>query len=352
LAQLALRKNDLEEAERTAEALITTQPNSPAGYNVRAVVKSRRGDMPGAEADLRKAMELAPRDPLAYTRLAEVRTVQKKFKDAETLYEQALGINPEFTEALASLLTTYTLEKKPANEVISRLKTQIGRAPNNTAYYVMLGEAFIRVRDLENSQAALEKAVELDGKNVRAYVLLADVQAARGSLPQGISTAERAVQLSPRDLRAYSVLGSLEDRSGNWQKAEDTFRKAMQIDPAYGIGANKLAYLLLEHGGNVDEALSFAQTARNSIPDSPATADTLAWAYVQKGLYGSAFDLLKKALAQAPGDPNIHYHLGVAYQKSGNMAAAATEYRQVLKLDPAYAKGPEIRKILADPNAQ
>jgi hypothetical protein len=32
-----------------------------------------------------------------------------------------------------------------------------------------------------------------------------------------------------------------------------------------------------------------------------------------------------------------------------NNAAAATQFRQVLKMDPGYVKGEEIRKYLANP---
>jgi tetratricopeptide (TPR) repeat protein len=212
----------------------------------------------------------------------------------------------------------------------------------------MLGQAFYSLRDFEKAQAALEKAVELDRNNAKALLMLADVQAARGSLAQAMASAQRAVQQNPRDVRAYAILGVLEDKSGNWQKAEEAYQKAMQIDPAYGLGANNLAFLLLEHGGNVDVALSLAQTARNSLPDSPITADTLAWAYIKKRTYGSAIDLLKKALTQMPNNPDLYYHLGVVYLRKGNAAAAATQFRQVLKLDPGYVKGQEIRKLLPD----
>ena len=84
------------------------------------------------------------------------------------------------------------------------------------------------------------------------------------------------------------------------------------------------------------------------MPDSPNTADTLAWAYIQVGVYGSAIDLLQEALTQTPNNPTYRYHLGVAYQRTKNPAAAATQFRQVLKLDPGYVKGEEIRKYLAD----
>jgi len=99
-------------------------------------------------------------------------------------------------------------------------------------------------------------------------------------------------------------------------------------------------------------ALSLAQTARNKMPDSSGAADTLAWAYVLKGANGLAVDLLQKAIQQAPDDPTYRYHLGVAYQRMNNAAAAAAQFRQVLKLNPGFVKGEEIRKYLADVGKQ
>jgi tetratricopeptide (TPR) repeat protein len=348
LAQLGLQQNNLDEAAQSAGALIALQPASAGGYNVRAVVEARRHDLVAAEADLKKAIEVAPHDPLAYTRLARVRIVQKKYPEAEALYDQALGQNPAFTEALGGLLQTYVQEKKPANVLISRIQEQITRAPNNSAYYLMLGQAFNGLRDFEKAQNALEKAVEIDHNNVNALLMLADTQAARGSLAQALATAERAVQQNSRAVQGYAVLGVLEEKAGNWQKAEETYQKVMRIDPGYGVGANNLASLLLDHGGDVKVALSLAQTARHSLPDSPNTADTLAWAYIQTGVYWSAISLLQEALTQTPDNPTYRYHLGVAYQRTKNPAAAAGQFRQVLKLDPGYVKGEEIRKYLAD----
>ena len=63
---------------------------------------------------------------------------------------------------------------------------------------------------------------------------------------------------------------------------------------------------MLEHGGNVDVALSYAQLARSGNPDSVSFADTLAWAYYQKGTYGLAIDLLEDAVKRVPRNPTYH----------------------------------------------
>jgi cellulose synthase operon protein C len=65
------------------------------------------------------------------------------------------------------------------------------------------------------------------------------------------------------------------------------YQKALEIQPDNPLASNNLAYLILQQTaqrrGNVDVALAMAQTARRGMPDSSSVADTLGWAYYQKG---------------------------------------------------------------------
>lgn len=211
----------------------------------------------------------------------------------------------------------------------------------------MLGQALVKQKDLEKAEAAFQKAVELDKKNVDAFVLLGQVQVARGSAEKAASNWERSLQQNPRDVRLYMLLGPLEEKRGNWQKAQGLYQKALQVEPDYPLAANNLAFVLLEHGGNTDTALSYAQIARRGLPDSPMTADTLAWAYYQKGTYGLAVDLLEEAVKKVPQNPTYHYHLGLAYQKVNNRTHAKEHLGRALQINPKFPKAEEIRKVLA-----
>jgi len=91
---------------------------------------------------------------------------------------------------------------------------------------------------------------------------------------------------------------------GEWQPAENLYQKAPQIQADYPPAANDLAYLMLEHGGNINVALSLAQAARCGMPDLPNMADTLGWAYYNQGVYNAANDLLQEAVKGNPGVPH------------------------------------------------
>ena len=96
--------------------------------------------------------------------------------------------------------------------------------------------------------------------------------------------------------------------------------------------------------------MGMAQTARRGMPDSPNAADTLGWAYYQKGIYQSAISQFQEALRLnekrgAPDDADLHYHLGLAYQKTNQPALARQQLEKAVKLSPNNA---DARKALSD----
>jgi Flp pilus assembly protein TadD len=117
-------------------------------------------------------------------------------------------------------------------------------------------------------------------------------------------------------------------------KAEAYYRKALEIQPKQPVAANNLAYRMLENGENADVALTYAQTARQAMPNSPDTADTLAWAYYHKGAYGFARDLLENAIKTAPNSAAMQYHLGMVYSKLGDKSNAAIHLKKAESLAP------------------
>ena len=182
--------------------------------------------------------------------------------------------------------------------------------------YELLGQVQLSAKDYASAEQSLTKALDINPNNVDAILLLTTAQTRRGSIPEAVESYRRAIRQDPRDIRAYILLGSLEESQGNWQYAQQEYQKALAVQPNNPAAANNLAYIFLEHGGNADVALSLAQTARQAMPDNANTADTLAWAYVDKGVFGLAIDLLQEATNASPANPTYHYHLGVAYQKS------------------------------------
>jgi tetratricopeptide (TPR) repeat protein len=347
LSALAVKKGDFDSLRQSAEAIIAAQPNQPDGYLLEAMALGNKGDAQGAYANLQKAIIVAPNDARAYASLGELYTAQKKFPEAQKNFELALQKNPRSSEGLSGEMRLFVIEKLPAR-ALARIQSQIALVPDNAPFYLILGQLQLSQKDLTGAEQSLRKALSIDSNSSDAIFLLAQVQQQKGSLDDAKASFELLRQKKPRDPRAYSFLGMIDEAQHNWQQAEDQYKKALDIDPGNAIAANNLAYLLLEHGGNLDMALTYAQTARRSMPDSPNTADTLASVYLRKGNYQLAVDLLNEAVQKSPDNQGYRYHLGLAYQGMKEIPKAKACFQRALEMNPKSDQAEAIRKSLAE----
>ena len=352
LAALAMRRGDESLLEETGGKLMMLEPRSPEGYVLHGHALLMKKDQAGAEADLKRAISVAPDNAAGYARMGDLRAAQKKFDEAQKYYSEALQRNPSAIDALTGLVNVAIEQKQPA-VALHIVQDQVAKVPDNSALYVLLGQVELRNQDSAKAEQAFQKAVDLDKNNVNAFLMLSSVQVSRGSVDQAIAGYRSALQSNPRDIRIYVALGSLLETRNQWQEAEDLYKKALEIQPDYALAANNLAYLMLEHGGNINVALSLAQIGRKGMPDSPNSADTLGWAYYQQGVYNAAIDLFQEAIKSqgeikgSPDNATYHYHLGMAYLKSNNLDMAKKQLQYTLQISPNYSQAGEIKKILA-----
>ncbi len=347
LASVAQQSGDAESMREIGDNLIQSSPWSAEGYILRATAAIIDQNNTRAEADLKKAIEVAPQSPVGYSRLAALRAFQKRYSEAEGLFEQALRHDPDHLESLQGLVRTYQTQNQPA-KALARVRAQVEASPKNSSYHAMLGVLEASSKNLDNAQAAAEKAIALDKNNVDAFLLLGQIQALRGSVDKAIEMGEKFIKENPRDVRGYLLLGFFEEARGNWQRAQSVYQQALQASPDHPIAANNLAISLLEHGGNPDVALTYAQTARSKLPEAADVADTMAWAYYHKGSYGLAADLLEEALRKSPDNATYHFHLGLVYQKMSDNRRAREHFERSIQINPRSRHADEIRMALAE----
>jgi tetratricopeptide (TPR) repeat protein len=352
LAAVALRRNDMGGLEEAAGQIIKLLPSSPDGFALRAVSYINRGQFDRAEQDARKSIEVAPQSPVGYIQMGNLRLAQKQYNEAEKAYQQGLEHDPTSADSLAGLMNTY-LSQKQTDKAIAAANAQIGKVPNSSAFYDLLGTIlFNQKKDMNGAEAALKKSCELDKNNADALLKLGQVQVAKGSTEEAIATYQNSLKDNPREVSLYILMGELYESKQDWEHAKDAYQKALNLAPDNPVASNNLAYVILQTGGNVDLALSLAQTARRGMPDSPNAADTLGWVFYQKGAYKPAIDLFEEAIKLAeknksPENPTFHYHLGLAYDKNDQPALARQHLERVLKINPNYSSAGDVRALLS-----
>jgi tetratricopeptide (TPR) repeat protein len=143
-------------------------------------------------------------------------------------------------------------------------------------------------------------------------------------------------------------LGTVYQQKGDIEEAESYYRQALEKRKDFAPAANNLAWILAEHGGNIDEALGLAQTAKEKMPKDPAIMDTLGWIYYKKGLYRSAIVELEQSHEKIPTNPVILYHLGMAYLKNNQKEEAKEALEKALELNKEFPGHKEARQALKE----
>jgi tetratricopeptide (TPR) repeat protein len=281
--------------------------------------------------------------------LGTVQLAQKHYPEAERFYLQALDKDPSSTAGLNGLMRTYIAQKQP-DKAIAAANAQVAKSPNSNLYD-LLGTALYELKkDYPGAEVALRKAVDLDKNNIDALQKLGKVQVLKGSTDQAIALYQQSVKDNPHEVGFYILLGELYESKQNWDQAKAMYQQALGVSPDNPLASNNLAYVILEQGGNVDVAMNMAQTARRAMPNAGNFADTLGWAYYQKGIYQSAINQFQEALRLnekngTPDDAVVHYHLGLAYQKANQNALARQQLEKAVKLKPGDA---DARKALSE----
>jgi tetratricopeptide (TPR) repeat protein len=236
--------------------------------------------------------------------------------------------------------------KQPA-KAIARIQAQIAKSPGNAGFYVQLAHVQYATQDYKASLESARKAMQLDPSAAEPEHWFVQNEIALGASDTALSTQQNWVNSHPNDGQGYQILGSINEAKGNVPAAMDAYKKTLQLDPNDIVASNNLAYLMVENGQNVDVALTLAQTARRNAPDSPDTADTLAWVYYYKHNYGAARDLLESTLQASPDNALLQFHLGMVYSKLNDKADAQQHLKKAAALAPNSKIGKDASTALA-----
>ena len=348
IANAAMLDGDMISLEDAASQMVRLQPGSPEGYGLRALSNINRARYAVAEQDVQRAIETAPNSAFGYVQMGNLRLAQKQFSDAAKAYQEALDRSANSTDALRGLANAFVAEKQP-DKAIAIVNAQIEKVPANTNFYGLLGALLFHMRkDFNGAEAALAKSVELDSRNTQSLIQLCQVRAAKGDIDQAIATGEQSLKNDPSQSNLDILMGKLYETKSEWKRAQDSYQKALAINSRNPVASNDLARMLVQTGGDSDVALTLAQTALKEMPESPVAADTVGWIYYQKGAYPLAITYLREALQlqeknKLPDSPDIHFHLGMTYEKTAQPSLARQHFEQVLKIYPNYRDADQIK---------
>lgn len=272
---------------------------------------------------------------------------------AHALLIRATQSKPHHSEILGTLLVVEQ-NSNAIGESKILIEAAVAKQPENAELVRLQGILALAEGDLALAEQSLQRATELDPKNVMAYQQLAALYQKTDRLDETLETYERALEQRPNEARLYLFIAVLYELAGRVDEAIEKYERAIALAPDLGQAKNNLAYLLAEAGRELDRALDLAQEAKRLLPGSGNAADTLGWVLYKHGRASAAVGYLKEAVATI--DPNsanlgvVRHHLAQAYEASGQKEEAIkTLERAVSDLERRLTLSPSDGSPLAAP---
>lgn len=176
-----------------------------------------------------------------------------------------------------------------------------------------------------------------------------EYQAAQAANP---SLAAGRYGLSVRDamIDYYQRLAAALIRAEQFEPALSCFQRMLQLNPEPEKAAefrNACAWYLADRlNRDLDTAEQYVLRALEYDPDNWAYLDTLAWIYYKQNRTQKALTTQIQALqiaeerprllGDAPGLPELYYHLGAIQEKLGNVPEARSAYAKALSKQANY----------------
>jgi tetratricopeptide (TPR) repeat protein len=210
-------------------------------------------------------------------------------------------------------------------EAADAARQEVQAAPTDLA-------AWERYLDALSALGRTKEAVEIAKGEVRARPTDPDAQYLLGraypTAKEAQAAYEAALRLAPTHARANMGMGAIHRSRSAHAEAEAAYRRALAVDPSLGEAWAGLAAALVAQQ-RVPEALDAGRKAMVALPDEAEGYLTVALLSPKEALL-----VLQEARKRMPYDARIHERLGELMLAAGEGAAAMSEAKAALAIDP------------------
>ena len=189
-----LALNQYERAIQSAERAIGKNPDLANAYALQAgaLIQQDRDNYARANDLINLAIAIDTQSEVVHYYRGVVLETQGYYDRAIESYEQARQINPAYLDASLAVAYSYFYTDNRQRAIVT-LRDQIEATPNNASLYDALGWMYFLAGQYAESEATLEKAVNLDDSLVRAKAHLGAAYFKNFNYDNAIPRLEEAV---------------------------------------------------------------------------------------------------------------------------------------------------------------
>ncbi len=368
IALLDLSRNRIPQAKSQLGAVLETNPDFAAAWEVLGWVEQQDGRLEAAEQAYTKAMrdpihrdgsqqkramvrvamgklDQAAEDALALKRrhpgnpyieyvYGYVEFHRKHYDKARESFENVLSSLPDNTAALFYMGATSYIsgDLESANTYLTQ---HLARNPGNLVARKMLAQVELLSR---NPEAATKTAMEIlrqEPGDVELMNLLAEAMSDLGKQDTALAYLKKMVASQPDSVSVRVRLGQALVQEGQTEEGISELEKAIELAPKSPLPVESLVRQQLR-SGNLDGALKAARGYRDRQPDSVPAYMLLGSVYLARKEMDAAAKAFERARALAPDNVLPYNGLAVIAIGKKDYAGAESLYREALKRAPNH----------------
>ena len=285
-------------------------------YEELAANSGNRSDYVNKAIDnFRLAMKEDPSASFLIEDIAELYRVSGRLREAVEEAQNALKTKPDDLNARKVLAHIYTqqigdaqsnhIDEGMARRAVEQYKFITQKDPKDVASLVMLGRLDRVLDDSVSAEAAFKQAMTAEPDNEDAVVGLASVYSDRGDAKSASALLEKLNQKDPSP-RALVILANNYESMHEYSLAADAYKKAIELD-ANRVELKEAMAQDQALAGRYDDALKTYQEILQASPQDPKPFLRMAQIYREQKKTTEARQMIEKAKALDPEDPEIRF---------------------------------------------
>jgi tetratricopeptide (TPR) repeat protein len=346
LSRLQLASSRPKDSVQSATAAVKAQPQS---LDARiALVRSwiAAKDFSSAAKEVGELLAARPQDARIHVLSGLVAGARLQTVQARAAFERALSIDRRSIEAVAGLIAL-DLAAKDFASARTRIEARLADGEPEPELLLLAGRTYAAMKDIPAAEQVLRRAISTAPSLLPAYAMLGQLYVSQRRLDEARKEFDALAERQSKPVGALTMSGVILQALGDQKLARERFERAVSLDSQAAVASNNLAWLYAESGENLEQAVRLAVAASQVLPESHEVLDTLGWVYYKSDLSALAVPPLRRAVEKSPNNPSYHYHLGLAYEKTGAVVQSRQSLSRALELKADFAEADDARRALA-----
>lgn len=341
LARIHLLKGEFPKAKQLSDEILQVAPRSIPGHLIQASALMGQNDLKAARQTLNSALQLSPDNNDAVYLKAMIDYSEQKPADAREAFTKLYNSTPMDPRGLLGLVEIAMVQGRPA-EAKALLQKELDKQPDSRVFKLAMANVHVRTQEFDAAEKIyldlLAKQPDSEDLNLR----LGEIYLRARKFDQSLKYFEKAGEINPQNQIPLMKIAAIYEMTDQKAKTRPIYERILKIAPDNPIALNNLAYMMAEGGTELDQALTYAQRAKQKMPNNPDVADTLGWVYIKKNLSDDAIKIFRDLLQVRPDHVTWRYHLAIALFQKGDKLQAKKELETAMKNNP---KPDELQKI-------